>query len=54
MKAIIVLLILECFVLAEDNKIISGIKKKLRNRIKKKRIFNTLPVVRGCRLGDNL
>jgi hypothetical protein len=27
---------------------------QLRNWTGKKRIFNTLPVVRGCRPGDNL
>jgi hypothetical protein len=39
----------------ETNKIISGKENGNYNiELKKTRIFNTLPVVRGCRPGDSL
>jgi hypothetical protein len=41
-----------CFV--EDNKIISSIEKTITETNWKKRIFSTLPIVRGCSPGDNL
>jgi hypothetical protein len=39
-----------CFV--EDNKIISGIEKTITETDWK--MFNIVPIARGCRLGDNL
>jgi hypothetical protein len=43
------------FCSVEDNKIISCFRKYICGTgVKKKRIFNILSVVRGCRPGDNL
>jgi len=41
------------FCFAEDNKIISGIDNTI-TKLDLKPIFNTLPIIRGCRPGDNL
>jgi hypothetical protein len=42
------------FCCVKDNNIISGIVNTITEWNLKKRIFNTLPVVRGCRPVDNL